>query len=785
MKWIREFMVRVILVAVMVLISASAVAQNIERIGAMATGFPTAMAFRGNYIYIAASGLGLRVIDFSNPEHPFLAGSFSGVTSSAQSIALYENYAILGCRYGMMVVDVSDLSNLHLVGNYDFAYPLSNYFGDIGVYGGYLYAVLPGNYNTYITVFDLSDPSNIHPDTFIEKNMCAPISFTISGRYMYAYSWESCSNNLGIYDLIEPLNPTQISELDIPNPSWTISLDNGIMYYYARTGFMAFDVSTPLNPSLLCDLDTGPETYYQYFGRFALCAADSFVYRIGGDSKLRAFDVADPYNPRLAGIVNSLGASSVYAINDTIYMASIDSLWIYRVISHETGTISGEVKDATTLAPIPGVIVNLWPYGIIDTTDALGLYEYDGLYGFNYILSFSHPEYFPLADSGIPAVPNQIRDHDVILQHRLVKDVAVTSLFTPTWFLSSESIREIQPIVTNLGTAEQSFTVNCQIYYRNGTIPINSASVMVSNLPSQETDTINMGIELENPDDTLYEIITYSTLDGDENKSNDTCRVLPFPESRGDVAFYFGNPDGSPLIGEIGKHMTIDLYCTGKPGMSIYAVYAGLGAPNSYIDTFLSINSYGPTSVWSDFYYDTRSNDSGWALACLFGGDEMGSTFLSSQQPLKIAEYIGVINNDSSIMDSTFYCLRRDCNTSEYGVYSNPSVLHSATAYFSPIHIAGTPQNCDYMLGDINNDNSVGGADVTYGVRYFKGYGPAPSDSCWDNRDLKWLYSAGDVNGNCDFKGSDISRLVAYFKSTAQIEYCPNTPPASRLRLKR
>ncbi len=79
--------------------------------------------------------------------------------------------------------------------------------------------------------------------------------------------------------------------------------------------------------------------------------------------------------------------------------------------------------------------------------------------------------------------------------------------------------------------------------------------------------------------------------------------------------------------------------------------------------------------------------------------------------------------------------------------------------------------------GDINGDENIMGNDVTYGVRYFKGIGNPPPDSCV-LPDSDWLYSSGDANGNCSFTGSDITFIVAYFKGyNPEILWCPQTPP--------
>lgn len=87
---------------------------------------------------------------------------------------------------------------------------------------------------------------------------------------------------------------------------------------------------------------------------------------------------------------------------------------------------------------------------------------------------------------------------------------------------------------------------------------------------------------------------------------------------------------------------------------------------------------------------------------------------------------------------------------------------------------------CSYVPGDINGDSLVSGNDVTYGIRYFKGLGTPPIDSCWDDSLSRWLYVAGDANGNCHFTGADVSYLVGYFKGyNPSLLYCPRLPPYS------
>jgi hypothetical protein len=112
---------------------------------------------------------------------------------------------------------------------------------------------------------------------------------------------------------------------------------------------------------------------------------------------------------------------------------------------------------------------------------------------------------------------------------------------------------------------------------------------------------------------------------------------------------------------------------------------------------------------------------------------------------------------------------------------SNPSV----TINVSFTVTGGGGGDCDYLIGDISGDGQRLGGDVTYGVRYFKGVGATPKDSCLLDSTGAYMYVAGDCNGNCEFRGSDITRLVAYFKGIAHLSCChwfPTTLPPIILR---
>jgi len=89
---------------------------------------------------------------------------------------------------------------------------------------------------------------------------------------------------------------------------------------------------------------------------------------------------------------------------------------------------------------------------------------------------------------------------------------------------------------------------------------------------------------------------------------------------------------------------------------------------------------------------------------------------------------------------------------------------------------------CQYAPGDINDNGEANGVDVTYGVNYFKGFGPPPGVACADCPNVgESLFGAGDVNSNCQFNGVDITYYVNYLKGVGPaLGFCANCPPTSQ-----
>jgi hypothetical protein len=99
-------------------------------------------------------------------------------------------------------------------------------------------------------------------------------------------------------------------------------------------------------------------------------------------------------------------------------------------------------------------------------------------------------------------------------------------------------------------------------------------------------------------------------------------------------------------------------------------------------------------------------------------------------------------------------------------------VQNFACVKFAP----GAGGTCDYTVGDVNNSASYNGLDITFGVNYFKGIGPAPMYECECTPGNTW-YVSGSVNGDCVYNGLDVGYGVNYFKGGPAPIPCPDCPP--------
>jgi hypothetical protein len=256
---------------------------------------------------------------------------------------------------------------------------------------------------------------------------------------------------------------------------------------------------------------------------------------------------------------------------------------------------------------------------------------------------------------------------------------------------------------------------------------------------------------------------------------------------------WYGRLDNRPIEAPIGDTIAINVYVAMRPSVYVSALQFSLGVKDSVIDSLMGEiygRYYYPFTAWDTALFcapdHNPPNPPGWSNQSFLGIaylTDPPNPWLNITIPAILVTYVLHIKNDPSLIGDTVDCFGPGVNIlngTSLAADTLQSSLYTMTEHYSRLHIVANPNPCSYTPGDINGDGQRIGGDVTFGVRYFKGTGNQPLDSCYMDSTGSYLYVAGDANGNCEFRGSDITRLVAFFKGTAPLGYCHWFPPPGR-----
>lgn len=459
-----------------------------------------------------------------------------------------------------------------------------------------------------------------------------------------------------------------------------------------------------------------------------------------------------------------------------------------------TGSISGVVTDAETSSPVNGVYVLALTTSTHDNTDINGEYLLFGLEQGIYDVFFSHSDYYDTTIYGVTVNSNETTTLDVMLQPLAGADAGVSAILSPPDSIQFGFIYPLESEITNYGLNSQTFNVIFEVHV-SGSPNIEIAdTVMITNMPGISIDTVTFSDNLTPAFGTNYDLISYTALIGDQNNNNDTTTTTSY--NYGGMKVWYGDPSGSPIFGFVNQRVGVDVYVQTSENTHVADMHLCLGSDDQYFDSLLSDTEgvlYYPLTEWDDAGFllpqGSPPNPSGWSSQSFLGwADLFGepNPWLHFETPTRILRFVLKTVDDTLLISDTVQCFGPGINSilgTSYATDSLGITDYPLFEQFSPLFFIEAG-DCYYVPGDINGDGSTMGNDVTYGVRYFKGIGPSPPDSCWNEMSGSWLYSAGDANGNCQFTGSDITYLVAYFKGIQpSILWCMWTPPAGPLLL--
>jgi hypothetical protein len=236
-------------------------------------------------IYVAALEGGLKIIDASDKLKPIIVGDLA-TSGYATCLGLIGPYAYVGCSstsgigHELKIVDTTNPKTpriIHQIPQNSAPHQLVT-VGDITYVG-----------STCVQVFDVHNPSS--PVVLVEDCDWTgyPGPLLIEGTRMYSGNEE---NGFWIFDLSDPLNPTLLGRYLSSSYTSRVHLrDQLALVADEIAGFKTIDVSDPQHPKLLASASTG--------GRVVGVALEDNTAFVIDSHRISAYDITDPRNPAL------------------------------------------------------------------------------------------------------------------------------------------------------------------------------------------------------------------------------------------------------------------------------------------------------------------------------------------------------------------------------------------------------------------------------------------------------------------------------------------------------
>ncbi|NCS55245.1 MAG: hypothetical protein GPJ23_24740 [Microcystis aeruginosa G13-05] len=187
----------------------------------------------GNYAYVADGGLGLQIIDISNPAAPTLKGNYN-TSGYARGVQVVGNYAyVANDTSGLQIIDISNPAAPTLKGNYN----TSGRADDVQVVGNYAYVA---DQYSGLQIIDISNPvaptlkGNYDTSGRADNTSGYAYGVQIVGNYAYVADREG---GLKILDVSDFTNPsTSTVTLAVSPSSVTEDGTTNMVYTFTRSG---------------------------------------------------------------------------------------------------------------------------------------------------------------------------------------------------------------------------------------------------------------------------------------------------------------------------------------------------------------------------------------------------------------------------------------------------------------------------------------------------------------------------------------------------------------------
>jgi hypothetical protein len=271
----------------------------------------------GNYACVAADDEGLQMIDIINPQSPEIVGSLEMQNSGrAWFVHVSESYAYvvsdLGGTFSLEAIDISDPENPASVGYFS----TQGSPQDLHVSRTYAYVVwqatsITGQQQGGLKIIDISDPENLAKANYTSTGTGAQGVFA-SGNY--AYVADGGWSGLLIFNVSNPVNPNNISTLDLEYAT-KVCVSGNYAYVAGAGDLQVIDISDPQNPQTVGSVErsTGAQGMY---------VTGSYAYIAAYGNGIDIVNITNPQNPTLLTTVDTPGkAVDIFVSGSHAYVA--------------------------------------------------------------------------------------------------------------------------------------------------------------------------------------------------------------------------------------------------------------------------------------------------------------------------------------------------------------------------------------------------------------------------------------------------------------------------------
>ncbi len=290
---------------------------SIENLGIIGECFINAGSCResiitDDYAFVGCD-YGLMILDNSDISSPTAIGSFQ-TPSSCISFDILGIIAVLACgNDGLLVLNISNPNNPVLISSFDLQNPFFN-ASKIKIYGNI--AFVRGQSNR-LFIIDISDVNNLDLFAYDDSNYYR--DFVVDGDFIYAIYDE-----LYIIDISQIDNPTLFSSLDCCNIGQTIEKSNNYIFIGDDGALKTVNVSNPSDPFVVNIFDDLQSTPYNML-------IDNNIMYISSMG-LITLDISDPEDPNILSEFEYQG-SRISKKNDLVVISrTVDNYLEYNGI---------------------------------------------------------------------------------------------------------------------------------------------------------------------------------------------------------------------------------------------------------------------------------------------------------------------------------------------------------------------------------------------------------------------------------------------------------------------